>query len=230
MTSPIKFSFKTEILPILIILVSFFASFYFYAHFPERVPTHWNFKGEVNGWSSRAFGAFFLPLLLLGMYIMFIVLPSLDPKKERYEQFSKVYNIFRTAIMLILALIYFIAGANGLGYNLEVGLWTPILIGLLFIVLGNYMGKLKMNWFVGIRTPWTLSSEEVWNKSHRFGGKVFMISGLIMAASAFLPANWIMPIFVANMILIVFGTLIYSYFVYLKYGKNNGDNNKPTQS
>ncbi len=220
MSNPIKPTFKSEAFPIAVIIISFAASFYFYAHFPEKVPSHWNFKGEVDGWSSRAFGAFFLPCLLIGMHLMFLALPYVDPKKERYADFRKVYHFFKAYIIFFLAAIYFIASLNGLGYGIPIDFWTPFLIGLLFIIMGNYMSKIKMNWFVGIRTPWTLTSETVWNKTHRFGGKAFIAGGILMMIQGWLPVSWRMPVFILLMLMILAGTVGYSYWAYKKYENN----------
>jgi uncharacterized membrane protein len=229
MTNPIKPTLKTEIFPIILILAAAIASFYFYAHFPERVPTHWNFAGQVNGWGNKVEGAFAIPVMLIFMYFLFLFLPMLDPKKERYEQFIKTYNIFRNLILLVLVAIYFIASLNGLGHNVPVQYLVPIIIGVLFIVLGNYMGKLKRNWFIGVRTPWTISSEEVWNKTNRFGGYLFMLSGLIMMAIPFLPSLLGLWLFGGMMVALVFGTFVYSYVLYIKE-KSNAKNNQSTKS
>ncbi len=214
--NPIKPTIKTEILPIFLVVLAIIASFYFYANFPEQVPIHWNVAGEVDNYGSRAIGAFLFPGIILGMYLMFLFLPLIDPKKERYNQFRKVYHIFKTILIALMAAIYFIASLNALGYNIEVGVWVPVLVGLLFIVLGNYMGKIKPNWFMGIRTPWTLSSEEVWNKTHRFGGKMFMLGGLLIALNSFLPVNYRLGVFIVAIVLVLLGTVGYSYVVYLK--------------
>ncbi|MEK7072147.1 MAG: DUF1648 domain-containing protein, partial [Patescibacteria group bacterium] len=88
--SPIKATIKTEIFPILLIIISILTSFYFYANFPEQVATHWNFEGQVDGYSSKAVGMFLIPLIMLGLYVMFLALPHIDPKKDRYGEFSKV--------------------------------------------------------------------------------------------------------------------------------------------
>lgn len=213
--NPIKPTIKSEIFSLALLALSFAASVYFYLHFPERVATHWNLAGEPDGWSGRAFGAFFFPPLLLGMYLLFVFLPRLDPKKERYAEFAKPYAVFRNAILAIMALIYFVTSLNNLGFNLDVGVWTAGAIGVLFIILGNYLGKLKMNWFVGIKTPWTLSSEAVWNKTHRVGGWAFVLAGLVMIATGVAPIAWRLPLFVFNIIMLLFMTLGYSYFVYL---------------
>jgi len=219
MANPIRPTIKTEIFPLLLIILTFVSAVYFYNNLPERVAVHWNFQGVVDGYGSGKAHAFALPLVVAGMYFSFLLLPYLDPKKERYEQFSKVYHIFKAMIIAIMVIIYFVTGLNGLGYNLPVGIITPVLVGLLFVVLGNYMAKIKMNWFMGIRTPWTLSNEEVWNKTHRFGGKMFILAGLLMVAEIFLPDSWKLPIFIIMMIILLAGTVGCSYLVYLQEKK-----------
>ncbi len=215
-----KPTLKSEIIPIVLMVFSLSASFYFYLHFPDRVPTHWNIAGEVDGWSTRSFGAFFFPALTLAIYLLLLVIPNLDPKKERYEQFLKPYHIFKNFLVLFLVVVYFLVGANGIGYKIDIALVMPLGVGLLFILLGNYMGKIKMNWFMGIRTPWTLSSEEVWNKTHRLGGKAFILGGVLMALTAIGPPVWKIIVFILVMTVILFGTLIYSYVLYAREQKN----------
>lgn len=216
MPNPIKPTLKTEALPLLIIITTFLASFYFYARFPERVPTHWNFQGEPDGWSSRPLAAFMIPAILAGTYLLFLVMPYLDPKRDRYAQFRKEYHIFKAVIIALLAGVYFIAGLNGLGHEVPIEKWTPFMIGLLFIILGNYFGKIKSNWFMGIRTPWTLSSEEVWNKTHRFGGKAFIFSGILMMLMPLWPAGWQLGIFIVLMVVAAVLPVIYSYILFAR--------------
>jgi uncharacterized membrane protein len=227
MNYPIKLNLKTELPAILVLLATVLSSFYFYAHFPEKVPTHWNFTGEVDSWGTKFQGAFVIPIMLVVMYIFFLGLPLLDPKKERYAQFSKTYHIFKNLIIFTLVLIYFLASFNGLGYNVPIQYAVPAIIGLLFVIMGNYMSKLKRNWFIGIRTPWTLSSEEVWNKTHRVGGYLFILTGLAMFITPFLPKvlGWIL--FCSMMVLIIFGTLAYSYYLFLKEKKHDKNNQSP---
>lgn len=137
------------------------------------------------------------------------------------EQFIKTYNIFRNLILLVLVAIYFIASFDALGYNIPTQYFVPFIIGLLFIALGNYMGKLKRNWFIGVRTPWTISSEEVWNKTNRFAGYLFMLAGLVMIAIPFLPSALGVWFFGGMMVVLVFGTFVYSYVLYVKEKTNN---------
>ncbi|RJR32130.1 SdpI family protein [Candidatus Parcubacteria bacterium] len=222
MPNPIKLSFKTEILPIALLLTSLVASFYFYANFPEQVPTHWNYRGEIDDYSPKTFAAFFFPALNAGLYLLFLAIPYIDPKKDRYVEFSKVYHIFKDILIAVLTLIYFYVGLAGMGYDLSINYIIPPAIGILFMVMGNYMGKIKSNWFFGIRTPWTLSSEEVWNKTHRLGGKLFMLLGLFLILGAFLPNQqlyWI--IFMAGIVIIALVPIIYSYWLYKKVKSNN---------
>jgi uncharacterized membrane protein len=219
MPNPIKPTIKSEIFSLSILAISLAASFYFYAHFPEKVITHWDFAGRPNGWSGRGFAAFFFPALLAAMYVLFLVIPYLDPKKERYAEFARAYNIFRHLIIAFLLIIYFIVSLANLGFQLDIGVLISVIVGALFIVIGNYLGKIKPNWFVGIRTPWTLSSETVWNKTHRFGGKVFMIGGLIMMITAIAPLSWRLPLFIADIIVLLSGTVVYSYIAYLQEKK-----------
>jgi uncharacterized membrane protein len=152
MINPIKPTIKTEFFPLLLVILTLTAAVYFYNNLPERIPTHWNVQGQVDAYGSGKVQSVVLPLVAVGIYILFLLLPYLDPKKERYEQFSKVYHIFKNLILGLFIIIFFITSFNGLGYNLPVGVIIPSLIGLLFIILGNYMGKIKMNWFMGIRT------------------------------------------------------------------------------
>ncbi|MDD4271257.1 MAG: SdpI family protein [Patescibacteria group bacterium] len=215
MANPIKPTIKTEFIPLLLIILTAAASVFFYNNLPERIATHWNFAGQVDAYGSGKAQAVALPSMIIGMYLLFLVFPYLDPKKERYEQFSKVYHIFKAIILGLLVIVYFIVGLNGLGYNLPVGVIIPFLIGLLFIIIGNYMAKIKMNWFMGIRTPWTLSSEEIWNKTHRFGGKIFVLAGLLMMAETILPLSWKLPVFVFMIAALLFGTIGYSYIIFL---------------
>lgn len=216
-----KFTWKTEIIPLLLVVISIILGCYFYTIFPARVPMHWNINGQVDSWGSAFSGAFILPMILIGMYILFILLPFIDPKKEKYQQFEKVYRIFRILIMLVMFAVYLIASFNALGYSIRVEVWIPAIIGLFFIVMGNYFGKIKPNWFMGIRTPWTLSSEEVWNKTHRLGGKLFMVLGLLMMLTPVWPWQsaimfWVV---IVPVLLVAVVPMVYSYVIYKKLKK-----------
>jgi uncharacterized membrane protein len=228
MNNPSKPNFKTEIMPLICIIFAILSGVYFYFHLPAKIPIHWNFAGEVDGWGSGHSHAIFFPALVVGMYLLFLFLPYLDPRKEKYEQFAKVYHIFKGIIIFVLTLIYFLTSLVGLGYTINIGIVTPLLIGSMFLLMGNYMGKLKSNWFVGIKTPWTLSSEVVWNKTHRLGGKIFMLSGILIMIDSIAPMAFRLPIFIFTMVFMLFGTIGSSYVFYLiENKKNKAANIKP---
>ncbi len=214
MENPIKPNFKTEIFSLLIILITVSLSFYFYGKLPDEIPIHWNLAGEVDRMGSSTNMIFAMPALLISFYLLFLFLPLLDPKKERYKEFKKVYHTFKNIIIFLFFLLYLAVGLSGLGYNINIGLLIPIVVGILFIIIGNYFDKVKSNWFMGIKTPWTLSSEEVWNKTHRLGGKTFMLGGLLLITEPFLPVSLKLPIFILAILLAAITPIIYSYILY----------------
>ena len=207
------------IVQIVIVLSSIVLSIYFYQHFPARVPIHWNIAGQADNWGSRSFGAFLFPIIIAAIYFLFELLPKIDPRKERYVEFAKVYSIIKTVIMLVMFGIYLISGLSCLGYDVSVAFWIPFIIGLLFIVLGNYFGKIRSNYFVGIRVPWTLANEEVWNKTHRLGGKLFILGGIIMLFTGFSPISLRLPLLVIVIAIIAILPIVYSYFLFKRLQK-----------
>ena len=209
----LKLNFKKEWPILVVMLIATAAAPYFYLHFPEVVPIHWNFNGQPDNWSSKSFAAFFFPILIWALYFLFIYLSKIDPRRN-YQEFRHAYNVMRSAIIIFMVAIYAVTSFNGLGYSLAVDTYVPVGVGLLFIVVGNYLNKIKSNWFIGIRTPWTLSSEEAWRKTHRFGSKIFILAGILIGSSPWLPDSWQVSVFVATIVVMVLGTFGYSYYVY----------------
>jgi uncharacterized membrane protein len=216
-----KYSLRTELPSIIIIILSFLLAGYFYAHFPDRVITHWDFYGTPNGYSSRAFGAWFFPALIAGIYGLFVLLPFIDPKRERYASFEKVFHRVKTLLTAVFFALYAITGLANLGYPIKINFAISFIIGLLFIILGNYMGKVKQNWFMGFRFPWTLSSENVWNRTHRFGGFVMILTGVLMILTPYLPEFLGMALFIIGILAMTLGTMLYSYLIF-KAEKSEG--------
>jgi uncharacterized membrane protein len=216
MKYPLNIGLRSEIVPLLVIVVSFALGFYFYQHFPEQVVTHWDFAGNPDGYSGKFFGAFGLPFMLLGLYGLFLLLPLIDPKKERYPEFQKVYHLLKAVFLLGLLGVFIVASLANLGYQVPMNHIVPILVGLLMIVIGNFMGKIKNNWFIGIRTPWTLSSENVWNKTHRLGGWLFVLYGILLMMTPLLGYAFGEVVFIAGAVAVVGVTLIYSYVIHKK--------------
>lgn len=219
MSNPIKPTLKTEWLPVALIILSFLVGFYFYQHFPARVATHWDFNGEVNGYSSALVAAAIFPLLMTGMYLLFLFLPYLDPKREQYANFAATYHQFKNLLIVFIYILFIMTGLNGLGYSINIGFWTPLLVGALFAVIGVLMSKVKTNWFMGIRTPWTLSSETVWNKTHEASSKVMIVAGILMAATVLTPSTGKVVLFILAIAIIVITLPVYSYLLFRREEK-----------
>ncbi len=215
-----KITIKTEWRALLIIIAATALSYWAYPQLPATVASHWNFQGEVDGWMSKNFHSLFFPALLAIMYLVFSIMPYIDPKKERYAEFAKVYRLMRDAILFVLLGIFTVATFYNLKYSVNVGAIVAGLIGALMVVMGNYFGKIKRNWFIGIRTPWSLSSENVWNKTHRLGGRLFMIWGLGIALAPWLDFRIAMIILLAGIAAIVIGINLYSFILYRQEKKN----------
>ena len=156
------------------------------------IPTHWNIYGEVDGTGGRFEGLMLLPLIALGLYVLLLVLPRIDPARANYASFTGPYTLLRVALALMMAAMHALLLATALGYELNTGRWIPVLVGLLFIVLGNIMGKVRPNYFVGIKTPWTLASARSWEKTHRAGGRLFVAAGIGLAIAALLAQPWLL--------------------------------------
>ncbi len=214
MKNPIEPTWKTEIFPVFCLTAAFAASFYFYNHFPAQVPTHWGLSGQPNGWSTRGFGAFFLPVLSLVIYLILLFLPYLDPKHKHYKDFKNVYHIFKGVIVGFMVALYFLVSFNVLNDDVSIKTIVPFSVGVLFLVLGSFMGKIKSNWFVGVRTPWTLSSETVWNKTHRLTGKTFIGGGLIFMIIPFFGERLKIWLIITTIVLLVLVPIVYSYIAY----------------
>ncbi|MCL6588144.1 MAG: SdpI family protein, partial [Anoxybacillus sp.] len=170
---------------IILILCSYVLSVIAIPYLPNEVAIHWNAAGEPDGFANKWWGALLFPIFLTGIVALVIFLPKVDPRKENYEKFGNVYRIFLHALVIFLFSLHVVTLAYNVGIPVQVDVVVPIGVGGLFIVLGNYMPKIKPNYFIGIRTPWTLENEEVWQKTHRVGGKVFVIMGVLVMLTVF---------------------------------------------
>ncbi|MBP0725852.1 SdpI family protein [Bacillus sp. RG28] len=183
---------------------------------PAQIPVHWDLGGEPDGYSSKL-GAFFIfNGFLIFMYLMMLFLPKIDPRKEKYKNFTKAYNMIIFTISLIFFLINIATVLSCLGYNVPIGKIVPILVGILFIVMGNYLPQVKSNYFMGIRTPWTLSNEDIWIKTHRLSGKICFVAGIVIFVSPFLPMYLSTGIIISMIAIVIIIPTAYSYFMFKK--------------
>lgn len=210
---------KKNWVSLLLVVLSFIVSVVFYGSLPEEMVIHWNAAGEPDGFASKLWAVSFGPLTMILLFVLLTVVPKIDPKKENYSKFKHTYSLIVNAIMMFMLLIHISSIGYGLGYDIKINFIVPLFVGVLFIVLGNYMPKIKPNYFAGIRTPWTLDSEDVWKRTHRFSGKVFVGMGILMLLSAFLPATFKFTTFMVVVVLGVLLTTISSYYFSKKFNK-----------
>lgn len=219
MKNPIKYSLKTELWPAGLWFLSLAVAIWAYPQLPDLVITHWKFSGEADGWSSRLFHTLFFPGLIFFIYLLLTLMPKFDPMSERYREFSKAYLAMRNLILSVIFIIFAAATLVNLGYNLNIGIIVTTVIGLLMIILGFYFRKIKRNFFVGIRTSWTISSEKVWDKTHHLGSYLFIIWGFLLIAAPYLNQKIALFILLGGAILVVFTLFLYSYWLYSKEKK-----------
>ena len=205
----------TTILVLILIAAATLAGLALWSRLPDPMASHWNVHDQVDGYMSKFWGVFFVPLLALGIFLLFLVIPSIDPLKANIEQFREAFNMFIVLIVGFMLYIYALTLAWNLGYTgFQMSRAMLPAIGLLFIFIGFLLRQAKRNFFIGIRTPWTLSSDQVWNETHRVGAVLFMISGALAFLGGFfggMAAFWFMfvPIIATTLFL-----LVYSYVLY----------------
>ncbi len=212
-------------IPLLIVAAALIASAVVYPDLPERMPTHWNLNGEVDEWGPRAVGAWIIPVVIAFMWALMRLLPSIDPRGKNYVKFGGAFEGIMISVMLFMLVLHGITLRSGLGYPVAMERVVPLGGGILFIVIGNLLPRARPNWFVGIRTPWTLSSDRVWEKTHRVGGWLFVMGGLLISLSTFLGGTWSRRVLVAVCVLSSLGAVVYSY---LAWRKEKGTTPAPT--
>ena len=183
-----------------------------YPSLPDPMPTHWNAAGEVDDYTAKPWGAAILAAVPLFIFVIYKIIPVISPRGFRTESFTGVLNVLMTASVVFGCVVGFVAVRAALGADHNMSTIVMVAVGLLLMVIGNMLGKVRKNFFLGIRTPWTLASDEVWAKTHRLGGWCFVIAGVVMAigAVAVPEVEWTIYVVVAMALVPV----VYSYFAY----------------
>ncbi|MEJ8568251.1 SdpI family protein [Elongatibacter sediminis] len=150
-----------------------------YPLLPDPVPTHWNLDGAADGWTAKPWGVWLMPLIAGGTAALLMALPWVAPRGFRLEAGRRAYDLVVLLVVSFLGALAVVGWNSAMGGRLGMDRALPFLLGAFFIVLGNYLAKFPRNFFIGIRTPWTLASETVWNRTHRLGGWLFMAAGLV---------------------------------------------------
>ncbi|MBU0546573.1 MAG: SdpI family protein [Patescibacteria group bacterium] len=198
-----------------IILISFIVGIYLYPTMPEIMASHWNSQGEVNGYMQKFWGLFIMPIMSVGLFLMFSLIPKIDPMKENIKKFREYFDTFIVILILFLFYIHLLTIFWNMGFKFNMTRFLVPSMGILLFYCGILIEKAKRNWFIGIKTPWTLSNDEVWDKTHKRGGKLFKICGVISFLSILFP-NWAIFFTIIPIIFTSLYLFIYSYLEYKK--------------
>lgn len=200
------------ILTTIVCLIPVIAGIILYSRLPDRIATHWDAQGNVNGMSSKFTGAIIFPGILVLLNVIFPLLLRIDPKYENMN--SKLKTISHWIIPVVAMFCSGATLAAGLGMKTHVEVIAPMLVGVLFVLVGNYLPKTKQSYTMGIKLPWTLNSEENWNHTHRMAGFLWVVGGFLIIICGFLPWK-IIPVIVITVIMVVVPS-VYSYLYYRK--------------
>ena len=198
-----------------LIFLSFCLGIIAYSFLPSKIASHWNYLGQVDGYSSKFWGIFLLPILMLVMSVLLKVFQKLDPKAENIKKFETHYNSFLFILNIFFFIVFLFSLLWNLGIHLYINKVMALLLAFLFYSVGDLMKATKQNYFIGIRTPWTLHSESVWNKTNILGGKLFQVlSGLSLI-------GWFYPNYLLALVFIpLIGFIVYIYiYSYLEFKK-----------
>lgn len=205
---------RSDILQILVGLTPVWVCLALYNKLPEQMGTHIGLNNQVDSYMSRPAAVAMLALIGAGIPIVTKLSRRLDPRRENFEKFEKAYSLFRWVLAGFIALIGLALVAYNLDYGISIKWITSLLIGLLIMVLGNFMGQIRFNYTFGIRTPWTLADETVWRKTHRMAGPIWVLAGLVMVGSAFAPDSLSAGLSLGAIALAVLIPSVYSYWMH----------------
>jgi len=205
---------KSEYFLIVAVVAFFVTGLLFYPNLPARMVSHWNMAGTANGTLPQFWGAFLLPIIFIILALVFFAIPRMDPKRDNFAKFRRYYDGSVVAIAIFFYYIYILTLLLNVGYQFDITLFLIPALAALFYVLGIVMPHTHPNWFFGIRTPWTLSSETVWHKTHQVGGLAFKISAVIGLIGIFFPSEIAIWMLIVPIIASTIGLIIYSYVLY----------------
>jgi uncharacterized membrane protein len=207
-------STKTStIISLALIAIALLVGVVLYARLPDPMPSHWNAAGQVDGYMSKFWGVFLMPIITVALMGLFLIVPQIDPLKANIAKFRGAFNWFIVAFVAYMLYVYALTLASSLGIQFNMTIMLLPVVGLLFIGVGFMTGQAKRNFFIGIRTPWTLSSETVWDETHKLGSKMFMAGGVVTIICAFLGEAG-MYIMLVTLLSVAFVPIVYSYILW----------------
>ena len=207
----IKKNLNILIITSIVILLPVLTGVVLWDTLPEQIPTHWNAAGEIDGWSSKPFAIFGLPLLMLAMHWLCVLVTAADPKKANHS--NKLIHLVLWIIPIISVVLFALTYVAALGTEVRMEMVMPLLVGFVLTVVGNYLPKCKQSYTIGIKIPWTLHSEENWNRTHRFAGRLWLVCGLGIMLTAFVGGFWF---FLPIVLVMVLAPTVYSYLLHRK--------------
>ncbi len=211
--------FKKNGLLLIIVLIGFLPGLLFWQALPHQVPSHWGISGQADATMPRAYAVIFEPLINLVLFFLFLFIPKWDPKKANYDKFSGTYQLMRYLIHLFFTalqvwILWSAVHPPSSPNSFSVVSILPSMIGILFIVLGNYTTRVRQNYFMGVRTPWALADEYVWQRTNRFGGKILVGIGVITLIGLLFPTAYRFYFLLIPLIVGIIWIYVYSYLVF----------------
>jgi uncharacterized membrane protein len=217
-TSPKSMNIKPALVVGGVIVAAMFVlSWWAWGRLPAgaQIPVHFDATGTPDRYGGRFEGLLLMPLISIGLLAMFAVIPRVEPRRQHLLQSSKAYFAVWMATMVVLAGVHAAAVLTALDYEVNITMVVLGLIGVMFVVIGNYLGKVRSNFLMGVRTPWTLTSDLSWNKTHRLAGRLFILLGVVIVAAAFLDDPVVLIWVVLGGVLALLAvTVVYSYLVW----------------
>ena len=211
---------KSEIIIFIIILLSFAIGVYFYPQMPDKMASHWNSRGQVDSYMSKFWGLFLMPILSVILFLLFAIIPKIDPLKANVEKFKKYFHNFIVILILFLFYIYSLTILWNLGARFNLARLLVPALAVIFYYSGVLTENAERNWFIGIRTPWTLSSDNIWKKTHKRGGKLFKVVAIISLFGVLFPDIAIFFVIFPAIFIVIY-IIAYSYFEYQKELKSS---------
>jgi uncharacterized membrane protein len=197
-----------------VIAVAAAASAVAYPRLPDRVPVHWGISGEPDRLGTRLEGVWLLPAVMLGLWLLMRAFPKLDPRGESYAKMRSTYDFVINATLTVMLALHAVVIAAGLGFVVPMRRFVPLVGGAFFIALGNVLPRTRPNWILGVRTPWTLSNDRVWTRTHRVAGYLMTGAGVVVVVTAAIPGLASAVAAIAALTVAAFGSVIYSYLAW----------------
>ena len=216
----IKKYLRTLIISSLVLLIPVIVGLLLWNQLPDRVPSHWDINGDVDAWSSKGFTVFGMPALMLALQWICVIASMADPKYKNFN--TKMLKLVLWTCPAISLIVNGMVYCAALGFELPIEIIMPLLVGAMFIAIGNWLPKCRQTYTMGIKLPWTFASEENWNATHRFGGKVWVVGGIVTMLTSLFGNFWILMVILVIMVVL---PTVYSYLYYRNHEKEekNGD-------